>query len=240
MHKVTSFVAGRGSPGPVVYCDVVTGLTNDVRRDLRGAALAHERLIVGLAELTDEVALRPSLLPDWTVAHTLAHIARNADSHVLMLEAASRGEIGAQYPGGLEQRNADIEAGVGRPAADLVADIIESNSRLEAAWLAMPDAGWDGEGLSVFGPVPVNDLPFRRWRETVVHHADLGLAYSWRNWPADYVRVELTRRTMEWASRKPMGLTTLPPAALALSEHERVAWLLGRATVDGLDAAGIF
>ena len=218
----------------------VTGLTNDVRRDLRGAALAHERLTVGLAGLTDGDARRPSLLPDWTIAHTLTHIARNADSHVLMLEAASGGEIGAQYPGGMEQRNADIEAGAGRSAAALVADVADSNSRLEDAWLAMTDAGWEGEGNSVFGPVPINDLPFRRWRETVVHHADLGLVYGWREWPADYVRVELTRRTMEWASRKPMGLTTLPPIALALSEHERVAWLLGRATVDGLDAAGIF
>ena len=196
--------------------------------------------MVGLAGLTDNDARRPSLLPDWTIAHTLTHIARNADSHVLMLEAASRGTVGAQYPGGLEQRSAEIEAGVERPAAELVSDIIESNSRLEAAWLAMPDGGWEGVGLSVFGPVPINDLPLRRWRETVVHHADLGLAYSWRDWPADYVRVELARRTMEWASRKPMGLTTLPRIALGLSEHERVAWLLGRATVEGLDAAGIF
>lgn len=216
------------------------GLTNEVRRDLRGAVLAHERLIVDLFGLTDEVMQQPSLLPDWTVAHTLTHIARNADSHVVMLQAAARGEVGAQYPGGVGQRNADIEAGVGRTAAALVADVVDSNARLEAAWLEMTDEGWKGEGLSVFGPVPINDLPLRRWREVVVHHADLGLAYTWHDWPADYVRVELNRRTMEWASRKPMGLTTLPPIALALGERERVAWLLGRTTVDGLDAAGIF
>jgi len=87
-------------------------------------------LTVGLAGLTDGDARRPSLLPDWTIAHTLTHIARNADSHVLMLEAASGGEIGAQYPGGMEQRNADIEAGAGRSAAELVADVADSNSRL--------------------------------------------------------------------------------------------------------------
>ncbi len=218
----------------------MTGLTNDVRRDLRGAALAHERLVVELSNLTDEMVQRPSLLPGWTVAHTLTHLARNADSHVLMLQAANRGEIGAQYPGGPEQRTTDIESGAGRSAAALTADVIDSNARLEAAWLETTDEGWAGNGLSALGPVAVNDLPFRRWRETVVHHADLGLAYSWRDWPADYVRVELTRRTMEWASRKPMGLTTLPPVALALSEHARVAWLLGRTTVEGLDAAGIF
>ena len=218
----------------------MTGLTNEVWRDLRGVGLAHERLVVDLANLTDEMVKRPSLLPEWTVGHTLTHIARNADSHVLMLEAAERGEIGAQYPGGLAQRNADIEAGATCSATELIADVVESNARLEAAWLAMSDDGWKGEGLSVFGPVAVNDLPFRRWRETVVHHADLGLSYGWRDWPNDYVRVELTRRTMEWASRQPMGMTTLPAALLALSEHERVAWLLGRITLDGLDPAGIF
>ncbi|HQZ33958.1 MAG TPA: maleylpyruvate isomerase family mycothiol-dependent enzyme [Ilumatobacteraceae bacterium] len=218
----------------------MNGLTNEVRRDVRGATLAHEELLVGLSGLTDAAVRRPSLLPGWTVAHTLTHIARNADSHVLMLQGAQRGAVAAQYPGGLEQRNADIEAGVDRSAEQLVADVGESNARLQATWLAMTEDGWNGQGSAGFGPVAVNDLPFRRWRETVVHHADLGLGYSWRDWPADYVRIELGRLIMLWASRKPMGLTTLPATAVALSDHERAAWLLGRAAVDGLDAAGIF
>ena len=218
----------------------MNGLTNEVRRDVRGATLAHEELLVGLSGLTDAAVRRPSLLPGWTVAHTLTHIARNADSHVLMLQGAQRGAVVAQYPGGLEQRNADIEAGVDRSAEQLVADVGESNARLQATWLAMTEDGWNGQGSAGFGPVAVNDLPFRRWRETVVHHADLGLGYSWRDWPADYVRIELGRLIMLWASRKPMGLTTLPATAVALSDHERAAWLLGRAAVDGLDAAGIF
>jgi maleylpyruvate isomerase len=140
----------------------------------------------------------------------------------------------------MAQRNADIEAGAGRPAAALVADVVAANARLEAAWAATSPAGWAGEGLNVAGPVPIAELPFRRWRETVVHHADLGLAYSWRDWPGEYVRTELGRMSMLWASRKPMGLTALPAAALALTDRERVAWLLGRTTVEGLEPAGIF
>jgi len=46
--------------------------------------------------------------------------------------------------------------------------------------------------------------------------------------------------TMQWASRKPMGLTTLPAAAMALPEAHRVAWLTGRVEVSGLEPAGIF
>ena len=58
--------------------------------------------------------------------------------------------------------------------------------------------------------------------------------------PNDYVRIELQRQTMSWASRKPMGLTQLPAAAMAVDDHHRLAWLVGRADIDGLGQAGMF
>ena len=70
--------------------------------------------------LHDEQARAPSLLPGWSVGHVLTHIARNGDSLVWRLEGAAQGELRDQYPGGLEQRRADIEAGAGRPASELV------------------------------------------------------------------------------------------------------------------------
>ena len=212
----------------------------DTARDIVGATAAHAALLAGMASLTDAQVAQPSLLPGWTVGHVLAHIARNADSHVVMLQAANRGEVGSQYARGVPQRNAEIEAGATRPAAEQLADLTSACGRLEVAWAEATSAGWGGEGVSVVGPVKVDDLPFRRWRETVVHHADLGLGYAWADWPADYVRLELQRATMLWASRKPMGLTTLPAAAATLPDHERLAWLLGRTTVPGLEPAGIF
>ena len=225
----------------------MNGELDDLERNRREAAAAHVPAVaqdrmppIPTASLTDAQAAQPSLLPGWSIGHVLTHLARNADSHVGMLQAANEGRAAAQYPGGLEQRNADIEAGQGRPAAALVADVIESNGRLEAAWSAMTADGWRGEGLSVFGPVAVADLPFRRWRETTLHHTDLGLGYGWSQWPAAYVRLELARMTMQWASRKPMGLTSLPPAAMALPDAQRLAWLTGRTSIEGLEAAGIF
>ncbi|MDO8362552.1 MAG: maleylpyruvate isomerase N-terminal domain-containing protein [Actinomycetota bacterium] len=213
---------------------------NAVERDVSGATAAHAQLLHGLAGLTDAQVAAPSLLPGWTVGHVLAHLARNADSHTGMLLAANRGEVGAQYPGGAQQRASDIDAGAGRPATEHLADLTDANSRLEAAWAAMTPPGWQGTGSTFAGSVPVGDLPFRRWRETLLHHADLGFAYDWSDWPAEYVRLELGRMTMQWASRKPMGLTALPAAALALPEHERLAWLVGRAAPAGLEPAGIF
>lgn len=210
-----------------------------LERDIAGATAAHRRLQALLHGLTDDTARRPSVLPGWSVGHVLTHIARNADSHRGMLEAANRGEAAAQYPGGLEQRSGDIEAGAGRTAAALVADVATSAAALEAAWAAMTDDGWRGTGDTVRGPVEVADLPFRRWRETTVHHADLGLDDGWAAWPADYVRLELDRMTMLWNSRRPMGLTGLPPAALAVPPAHRLAWLMGRAAIEGLGDPGL-
>lgn len=218
----------------------MNAVPRELARDVAGATAAHAVLVAALVDLTDAQVAQPSLLPGWTVGHVLTHIARNADGHALMLQAANAGDVAMQYPGGMAQRNAEIEDGAARPAAEQVADLAVACARLEAVWAAMADAGWQGEGESVVGRVAVDDLPFRRWRETAVHHADMGLAFTWRDWPAEYVRLELQRATMLWASRKPMGLTTLPAVAQTLPDHERLAWLLGRTVVPGLDPAGIF
>jgi hypothetical protein len=44
---------------------------------------------------------------------------------------------------------------------------------------------------------------------------------------------------MLWNSRQSMGLTGLPAPALAVDEHLRLAWLLGRADIEGLGPAGL-
>jgi maleylpyruvate isomerase len=212
---------------------------SDLDRDLAGAAKAHDVVIAALQDLTDEQARQPSLLPGWSVGHVVTHIARNAEGHVRMLEAASRGEVGTMYPGGLDQRTRDIEAGAGRPAAELAADVTASTAQIEAVWAELPDKAWAGRGLTIAGESVMSDLVFIRWREVTVHHADLGLGYSWLDWDAEYVRLELARLTMLWASRKPMGMTDLPPQAMAVTPHQRVAWMLGRAEIEGLAAAGI-
>ena len=212
---------------------------NDLDRDRAGAAQAHAAVIATLANLRDEQVTQPSLLPKWTVGHVATHIARNAEGHLRMFEAARRGEIGPMYPGGREQRTGDIEAGADRPAMEILDDVTATAARLEAAWDAMPVAGWAGRGTTFTGEESMADLVFIRWRETAVHHADLGLGFSWSDWDAGYVRLDLIRHTMLWASRKPMGMTALPPEAVLASDHQRLAWLLGRAEIDGLAPAGI-
>lgn len=211
----------------------------DRERALQGVAAAHRTLEQRLHGLTDDQARQPSLLPNWTVGHVLTHIARNADGLRRMVEGAARGEVAEMYPGGFEARDADIETGAGRTAEALVDDVRMSAARLELAFEGIADDAWSREGLTVFGPAPIDDLPGRRWREVEVHHADLGLGYGPQDWPAAYVRSELRVLTMLWDSRRPMGLTGLPPEALAADDRTRLAWLLGRTEIAGLPAAGL-
>jgi maleylpyruvate isomerase len=223
--------------------DTLAAMT-DRERALQGTAAAHRTIEARLAGLSDAQARQPSLLPGWSVGHVLTHIARNADGLRNMVEGAQRGEVSEMYPAlghasGAERRQADIEAGAGRTAAALVDDVRISAARLELAFDALSDDAWQGQGSAVFGPIAVVDIPQRRWTEVEVHHADLGLGYSWADWPAEFVRVEIQRLTMLWNSRRSMGLTGLPPEALAAAEHRRAAWLLGRADIDGLEPAGL-
>jgi maleylpyruvate isomerase len=204
--------------------------------ELAGCRAAHARLLATLDGLSDDAARAPSRLPGWSVGHVLTHLARNADSHAAMFAAAGRGEVVDQYPGGREQRAADIEAGAGRDAAELVADVAAAAARLEAAWAATTDAVWrDGAGRTG-GFVRLPELVVHRWREVEVHHADLGLGYTWADWPPDYVRRDLARQAMRWRAAAPMGQGELPAASLALAPAKRLAWLMGRIDVDGLPA----
>jgi maleylpyruvate isomerase len=211
-----------------------------------GCRAAHRRLLETVASVSDDDVRRPSRLPDWTVGHVLTHLARNADSHVRMLEAAARGDVADQYAGGDDGRAADIQAGSARPAADLAADVREAATGLEATWAATrPDVWAAGLGRMGGNETPVSELPFLRWREVEVHHADLGLGFSWRDWSDAYVDAELERTVAALAARLPAGVAlrlkptdgarawSVPAQAaqavvVARPRRELLAWLLGR------------
>ncbi len=205
-----------------------------------GCAASHQRLLRSLESLTDSQCREPSPLPGWTRGHVLSHLARNAESHARMFAAATRGEESEQYPGGKPVRDAAIESGAARPAAELVADVRVTIYALEAAWASATTTTWSGFGIKSHSDgsrVPVPDLVQMRWCETEVHHADLGLGYGWRDWDPLFVRYDLDRRVMAWKARKPMGLTSLPDAVLRLSPNERLAWLYNRTMIDGVPPA---
>jgi maleylpyruvate isomerase len=190
-----------------------------VEAAITGAQQSHRRLRQTLGGLDDDTAHAPSRLPGWTIGHVLTHLARNADSHVRVLEGAIAGEHLEQYAGGREQRSADIEAGAFRDCGALVDDVVTTFARLEETWDRMTPDAWQGWGLSQGWPWQCRDLPFFRWREVEVHHVDLGLGYEATDWPDEYVAVEL-----------PLALSALPLRTSDQTTRAAVlAWLLGRA-----------
>lgn len=213
-------------------------------RDIEGARAAHVRLIASLDGLTDGQILLPSLLPGWTVGHVLTHLARNADSHIRLLEAAAHGEVVDQYPPGA--REVDIEAGSARSAAELVADVRTASALLETTWSATPPGAWaTGVGRCASGEVPVSDLPFRRWREVEVHRSDLGFGSGADDWSEAYIDLELDRAVAEVGSRLRSGegftleatdtgrrwmVASAGPGARVVAADRRrlLAWLIGR------------
>jgi maleylpyruvate isomerase len=195
--------------------------------DLRRVADAQRRFETAIASLDDAEVRRSSRLPGWTIGHVLTHVARNADSHVRRAEAAGRGEPVDQYAGGWEGRNADIEIGAGRGAAELIADVHQSAARLDVAWQQVPESAWSAVSRDVGGRERVlRDLPGRRWQELEVHLVDLGIGVTHRDWPEAFVSVSLPRLRESRSERLAPGAE--PPAPGALDPRDELAWLYGR------------
>jgi maleylpyruvate isomerase len=193
------------------------------RRWIEECRAAHQALLGDLDGLSDEQAHGPCTLPGWTVGHLLTHIARNADSVVRRLDGATRGEVLDQYAGGVEGRQADIDAGAGRPAFELVADVASTAAAVERAMEALPDAAWDARSRTSRGvEEDSRAVVFSRWREVAVHRGDLGLRPDPPPLPDELVAAWL-----------PAELGRLPtrtdPAAL-------LQWVLGRGPAPQLEA----
>jgi maleylpyruvate isomerase len=132
-----------------------------------------------------------------------------------------------QYAGGYEGREAEIESGAGRSAADLIDDVRVSAREMAAAWGAAPACAWTNITRDVGGRErSLADLVLRRWQELEVHLVDLDIGPTYRDWPDDFVAAWLPRLRVHFADR--------PPTPTGLDEHDELAWLYGRLQSDDL------
>src|SRR3954447_9846157 len=187
----------------------------EVTRSVRGIQQAQQTLLDRLTSLTDAQARQPCLLPGWSVGHLLTHVARNADSVVRRFEGAMRGEVVDQYAGGPVGREAEIDAGAHRAAAELVDDVRRTAAAVDEINARMPAEAWTRMTRSVSGTESsAAHVLLSRWREVEIHHVDLGLGYTPTDWPPALMEACL-----------PGVLATLPrrtdPAAL-------MAWAMNR------------
>lgn len=190
---------------------------------LRWVAEGTALLRRGLGGLTtDEALAAPSGLPGWTRKHLLAHLAANADALGNLITWARTGVETPMYssPG---QRNADIEAGAGRPAADLVAWFDRSASELDEGFASLTDDEWGNPVVTAQGrTVPVSETPWMRTREVMVHAVDVGAGLTFADLPEDF----LGELAAEIRAKRAASGQEVP--AVSGTFADEVAWLAGR------------
>jgi maleylpyruvate isomerase len=152
---------------------------------------ATQRLL-GTARVIPEPDLRgPSLLPGWTRAHVLTHLARNADAMRNLLIGARSGQERRAYASG-QEREADIEQGAGRSAKDLAEDVASSAMALRTVMIGLPGDAWQFPvRVPDSGPFPAEQLLTRRLVEVELHHCDLDSGYGPADWPDAFVTMDL-------------------------------------------------
>jgi maleylpyruvate isomerase len=152
---------------------------------------ATQRLLSTARVLAEPELRAPSLLPGWTRAHVLAHLARNADAMRNLLVGVRSGTGRPAYASAAA-RAADIEAGALRKPADLLADLADSAMALRTVARRLPEPAWlVPVQMLDSGPFPAGQLLTRRLVEVELHHADLGAGYGPADWPAAFTALEL-------------------------------------------------
>lgn len=181
--------------------------------------LATQRLL-GTARILTEPDLRaPSLLPGWTRAHVLAHLARGADAMRNLLVGVRSGQERPAYVSA-EARQADIGHGAGMEAAELMADLADSAMAWRTIARQLPDERWQVPVRILDSvPFPADQLLTRRLVEVELHHGDLGAGYGPADWPAAFAAMELAepmrsqRADRLTSTRKAEPLAPVRPSA---------------------------
>lgn len=194
---------------------------------------AHRTHLARLRDLSDLELAAPSLLPGWSRAHVVAHLANHGIGTRHAVDALQDGRSVPMYAS-VEARDADIHA-VARRSPEQLRDLAEFGAREVTGALStirpeQHDLTIERVPGTPFGRL--GDLVEARIREVYVHTADLGTTYGPRDWPADFVDHVLAvlahdrdlevRRSGADASTTVAGVEVAGPAA------ELAWWLLGR------------
>jgi maleylpyruvate isomerase len=231
-------------------------MDDEVRRSMARIGEATDRLLASAATLTDASAGEPSPLPGWTRGHVLTHIARNGDGLGNLLRWARTGVKTPMYAS-REARQADIEAGAGRSAADLTADVQATAISFAAEAASLPGQAWAAEVQMLVGPpMPARRVLDWRLREVEIHHVDLAAGYRPADWPREFVAGNLPEIAGSFAGRddaptcllQPDGSDSAwrvgpdrggaPPVSVHGPAATLLAWLIGRDDGSGLRVSG--
>jgi maleylpyruvate isomerase len=208
---------------------------NTAHRELSDQVDAATQRLLDDARTVSEADLRaPSLLPGWTRAHVLAHVARNADAMRNLLVGARSGQDRPAYANA-EAREAGIEQGAAMRAGDLTADLADSAMALRTVARQLPDEAWQFQVQMLdSAPFPAAGLLTRRLVEVELHHCDLGTGYGPADWPPAFAAVDLpepmrSQRQDRLSRPQPArGTEPLPPAPWKPGRPLPGSWLRPR------------
>jgi maleylpyruvate isomerase len=191
---------------------------------------ATQRLLDTARIITEPDLRAPSLLPGWTRAHVLAHVARNADAMRNVLAGVRSGQDRPGYTSP-EAREADIERDAGRQARELAADLADSAMALRTVARQLPGEGWQVpvRMLDPGARFPAAELLTRRLVEVELHHGDLGAGYGPADWPAAFAAMELGEPMRTWRQDRLSQPAAAHPATAGLTPPRPPApWRPGR------------
>ncbi|MFF8945057.1 maleylpyruvate isomerase family mycothiol-dependent enzyme [Streptomyces sp. NPDC014864] len=214
-------------------------------RDLVSVREATDRLLTAAGKLDSGTVTQQSRLPGWTRGHVLAHLARNADALVNVLE-------GRPMYVSAGARDADIERDAPRGLDAHLADVRESAARFQDTGAAPAD--WSRTVELRNGVTDsASRVPFRRWVEVELHHVDLGIGYELEDLPEEFVEREIDFLAQRFAGRPDVPPTRLTDGTRAWStggtaaepaitvtggRADLLGWLAGRRDGSALAAEG--
>jgi maleylpyruvate isomerase len=180
-----------------------------------------ELLLTTVAGLSDGQLREPSALTDWTRAHLLAHLARNAEALGRLAHWAATGEETPMYPD-LESRNADIARTAGNAAEVLRSELAATAAELDRRLAALDDAAWSAPVRTAQGrAIPGREIPWMRIREVWLHSVDLDAGIRTTDFPRELAEVFL-----DDVAAVVGGKPDCPPVVLHAVDTDRT-WPLG-------------
>jgi maleylpyruvate isomerase len=152
---------------------------------------ATQRLLDAARVLREPDLRAPSLLPGWSRAHVLAHLARNADAMRSLLIGARAQQQRSAYASA-QVRDDDIEASAAQASRELLTDLADSAMALRTMIRQLPEEAWSFRVQMLDSqPFPASELLTRRLVELELHHCDLGIGYDAAKWPASFAQADL-------------------------------------------------
>jgi maleylpyruvate isomerase len=133
----------------------------------------------------DEAVVRaPSGLPGWSRGHVITHVANFSEAMTRQVEEALQGRLIEVYDGGRPARDAAIEAGADRPAAELQQHLLEATTGLIAAWEKVGPDDWERPVMHRNSDLAA--AVYASWRELAVHTVDLALGHTADGWSPEF------------------------------------------------------